>query len=111
MDKDLFAALTTNLEEAIDVAKGNKKARERSIRIKPVQHFTSREIKEIRHKLDMTQVLFAELLGVSKKSVEAWESDTNTPNGSAKRLLQLLDSNPQLARSDSFVEEKDPQNV
>ena len=48
------------------------------------------EIKQIRQRLNMTQKLFAAALGVSVKTVEAWESGTNTPTGIANRMLELL---------------------
>jgi putative transcriptional regulator len=38
----------------------------------------------------MSQRLFAEALGVSTKTVEAWEAGTNTPSGVANRMLELL---------------------
>lgn len=44
----------------------------------------------------MTQVMFAEFLGVSKKAVEAWECGRNNPNGSVCRLLSMLERNPEL---------------
>ena len=39
----------------------------------------------------MSQRLFASYLGVSVKTVEAWENGTNHPSGSAKRLISLLE--------------------
>ena len=44
---------------------------QRKITIKPVPVFTDAEIKGIRAKVGMTQTIFAELLGVSKRTVEA----------------------------------------
>ena len=41
---------------------------------------------------DLTQSLLAKFLCVSKKTVEAWESGRNQPNGPSRRLLELLDS-------------------
>ena len=42
--------------------------------------------------LQKTQKNFAFVLGVSPKTVEAWESGRNTPQGTAQRFLQLLRS-------------------
>ncbi len=36
-------------------------------------------------------MLFAQYLGVSPKTVEAWEAGKNKPSGSSSRLLELLD--------------------
>ena len=40
----------------------------------------------------MTQAVFANYMGVSSKTVEAWEKGTNHPTGSACRLLDILSS-------------------
>lgn len=44
----------------------------------------------------MTQVIFAQILGVSKKTVEAWEAGINSPNGPAKRIIGMLKEDPLL---------------
>ncbi|WP_240843591.1 DNA-binding transcriptional regulator [Acidaminobacter sp. JC074] len=46
----------------------------------------------MRTQLSLTQIAFASLLGVSAKTVEAWEKGTNKPNGSARRLMELLNA-------------------
>ena len=40
----------------------------------------------------MTQAVFASYMGVSKKTVEAWESGKTHPTGPACRLLNILSS-------------------
>lgn len=40
----------------------------------------------------MTQSVFAAYMGVSKKTVEAWEGGRTHPSGSAFRLLEMLAS-------------------
>jgi putative transcriptional regulator len=59
----------------------------------PVLNFTPEDIKRIRKKTGASQGFLANWLGVSKKTVQAWESGRNIPNGSAARLLMLLDEN------------------
>lgn len=44
----------------------------------------------------MTQKVFSDVLGVSVWTVEAWEAGKSHPNGSARRLLQLIDQKPNL---------------
>lgn len=53
---------------------------------------------EIRIGLGMTQVTFALFMGVSKKTVEAWESGRNMPDGPARRLLTVAQENPEITR-------------
>ena len=47
-------------------------------------------IKSLRETLDMSQVVFADLLGVSKKTIEKWEQGANPIKGCSSRLLYLL---------------------
>lgn len=105
MEKSLFESLKLSLNEAIAYTEGKNEVRQRKITIKPLPTLNATDIKQIRQTLDMTQTLFAQLLGVSKKTIEAWEAGTNVPNGSAKRLLQLFAENPDLVKEEIFIED------
>ena len=48
------------------------------------------DVAEIRANLSMTQRAFAEKLGVSRRTVEAWESGKSTPTPTAKKLMFLI---------------------
>lgn len=86
----LFDDLKQGLEEAIAYEKGNGKARVKTYMIMPVKEYTNKEIREIRMKAGMTQSVFAAYMGVSKKTVEAWECGRTHPTGPAFRLLDVL---------------------
>lgn len=59
--------------------------------VTPIRVFTAEDIKKLRKKTRTTQGFLANWLGVSKKTIQAWESGRNTPNGTSARLLALLD--------------------
>ncbi len=61
-----------------------------TMQIIEVPDFTPDEIKALRHATKMPQRMFALCLGVSQKSIEAWESGRSHPDGAARRLLGLL---------------------
>lgn len=67
-----------------------------AITFAPVREFEAGEIKEIRNGLGMTQTVFAMFMGVSKKTVEAWEAGRNMPDGPARRLLAMAQADPQI---------------
>jgi putative transcriptional regulator len=46
--------------------------------------------------LGVSQAVFARLLGVSPKLVEAWESGRNTPAGPVRRLFELIERDPRV---------------
>lgn len=89
---DLFNDLVTGLNEAIAFEKGQGKARTHTFIIEPIKRYSKTEIKAIRTHAGMTQAVFADYMGVSPKTVEAWEKGTNHPTGSACRLLDILSS-------------------
>ena len=77
----LFEDLKEGLQEAIDFEKGNGKAKTTTYIIDPVRSYSNVEIKAVRNKAGMTQAVFANYLGVSKKTVEAWELGRTHPTG------------------------------
>ena len=58
--------------------------------IMPIKEYTNKEIRDIRMKAGMTQSVFASYMGVSKKTVDAWECGRTHPTGPAFRLLDIL---------------------
>ncbi len=91
MSSTLFEDLKTGLQEAIDYEKGIGKAKSKILMIAPVKKYSNEEIKAIRNKSGMTQAVFANYMGVSKKTVEAWELGRTHPTGPAYRLINILD--------------------
>ncbi|WP_051192086.1 MULTISPECIES: helix-turn-helix domain-containing protein [unclassified Butyrivibrio] len=73
--------------------------------VEPVKEYTAKDIKDIRKKTGTTQGFLAKWLGVSKKTVQAWELGTNIPNGPSARLLSLLDAG--IIHADTFVDNKE----
>ena len=92
---NVYEDIKRGLEQAIEYEKGNLRAKSTTIEILPLETFTSQEIKAIRTRTGMTQALFAKYMGVSIKTVEAWEAGKNQPEGAARRLLALTRENPE----------------
>lgn len=51
-----------------------------------------KDVKRIRAKLELSQSQFAELLGVSVRTLQDWEQGRNTPGAPGVALLKLADS-------------------
>ena len=71
--------------------------------VERVKDFSAAEVKQIRMDAGMTQSTFASCLGVSKKSVEAWEGGRSHPDGPARRLLGLMQSDPRFAYKNGII--------
>lgn len=84
------------LEELREYVNGNANLRSviREISITPLKDYSKEEIKRLRVDNNFTQSMFALLLGVSSKSIEAWESGRNKPSGSTIRILQIIEQDP-----------------
>lgn len=91
-----YDGLVSSLNDAIDIEKNVKKAKRYKVAYEADAVYSGDEICDIRIGLNMTQNVFAALLGVSKKTVEAWEGGISKPNGSASRLIGLLKKDPEL---------------
>jgi len=88
----VFDSIKNSLEEAIQYEKGEATSvKIGTVQVSPLPSYKKAKIKEIREKLGLTQRNFAVVIGVSLKTVEAWESGKNTPQGPTQRFLELLD--------------------
>ena len=97
---DHFSDLTNSLMYALEFEKGNKQIATRvrtvaRLNVKEPKEWSPRQIQHLRTELNLTQSLFAALLGVGPETVKAWEQGRTTPMRSSRRLLDLF-----LARRD-----------
>lgn len=53
---------------------------------------------ETRNKTGLTQEKFAQLLGVSVKTLAAWEQGVRTPSGAARTLLKIAEKYPKIVK-------------
>lgn len=53
-------------------------------------------VKKLRKDLNMSQTVFASILGVTKKTIEKWEQGVNPVKGCSARLLFLIDKDHNL---------------
>ena len=93
---NVYESIMTGLNEAIRYEQGTGKAKKAKCTVNPAPDFNAQEIKSVRNTLQMTQATFAAVMGVSTKTVEAWEAGTNTPIGTARRMLSMLKADPAL---------------
>jgi len=52
------------------------------------------DVTQIREKTGLSQARFAELLGVSVRTLQDWEQGRRAPSGAARTLLLVADRNP-----------------
>lgn len=67
----------------------------KTVSIEPVAVFSAKEIRRLRTRLKLSQAVFAGVLGVTDKAVQAWEAGTNQPTGPAARMIDMLERRPE----------------
>ena len=94
----VYNDIMCSLNELYDAAQGKETGivvHKRTI--KDVDVFTPQQIKQVRLDSKMTQKTFAACIGVSAKSIEAWEGGRAHPDGAARRMLGLMRDHPNFA--------------
>lgn len=103
-DKRIYESILTGLNEAISDACGEKPLQKRQrITVEPVKKYEAEEVKRVRKSTGMSQKAFAAYMGVSDKTVEAWEAGTNRPSGAASRILTMMERDREFVNRYPFV--------
>ena len=91
----MYDSLMKSLSEEVEDIEvyGKSQGKKTAYEVLPPTIYSAEEVKSIRKKSGYSQSVFAKCLGVSKKTVEAWEEGVNTPSGPALRILSLIYNN------------------
>lgn len=90
LKRDARRNVGEELLQAIRDIKSGKVGRTSVVEISPVS--------EARHKLDLSQVEFAKLLGVSLRTLQEWEQGRRQPSGAAKSLIAIAIKRPEILK-------------
>ncbi len=90
MKKAMSEELLGSVREAGAILQGRRKPSRRTV-IRPSG------IRDIRERTSLWQSEFAELIGVSVKTLQNWEQDRRRPTGPAAALLSIIKHDPALA--------------
>jgi DNA-binding transcriptional regulator YiaG len=77
------------------------------VQVVQVPDFGAEDVKRVRESLDVSQSMFAKMLGVSGILVRSWEQGSRKPTQASCRLLDLIDANPAGFKSRVLKEQKD----
>ncbi len=100
----VYESIMAGLTEAVEEKHSGKTIlQRRTVSIEPVKRYNAAEIKSIRKKTGFSQKMFAGYIGVSPKTVEAWEAGINQPAGAASRILRMMEIDTELTEKYPFV--------
>ena len=90
MKAKLFEELLESVRETGAILRGEMEPSRRFI-------VESSGVRAIRARTSMSLSEFANLIGVSVKTIQNWEQERRKPTGPASALLKIIAANPQLA--------------
>ena len=90
MKAKMFDELLGSIREGGAILRGQKK---------PTRRFVveAAGVRAIRERTRLSQSEFADLIGVSVKTLQNWEQDRRRPTGPAAALLRIIAQEPKLA--------------
>ena len=88
--RDIGAEILEGLREMKAHMRGEVKLRRHA-----VQPLTGKDAKRIRERLQLSQLEFCTLLGVSIRTLQEWEQERRDPRGPAQALLRIADRHPE----------------
>ncbi|HET6851593.1 MAG TPA: helix-turn-helix domain-containing protein [Pyrinomonadaceae bacterium] len=98
MNDDAFAELKGAMEDALAFERGNR----RNLKVtrlqapRPPKAMSPRDIARIRQRLNCSQAVFAMMLNISPKTVQAWEQGSREPGDAALKLLTIAKNHPEV---------------
>ena len=92
---EAMAALHETMEALHDVGAIDKRTMRRfdAACLTPVRQLTPQEIKAIREREHVSQMVFANYLNVTSSLVSKWERGEKRPAGASLKLLSLVEKN------------------
>ena len=90
MKRRMFEELLGSVREAGAILRGQQKP-SRRLQVR------SSGVRVIRERTSLSQSEFAQLIGVSVKTLQNWEQDRRRPTGPAAALLSIIEHDPALA--------------
>ncbi|MCZ4053228.1 helix-turn-helix domain-containing protein [Oxalobacter sp. OxGP1] len=87
MDKEMQAFCDTLLE-SVKQMKAGKAARTTTVSVP--------DVIRARNNIKMSQSDFATLIGVSVRTLQAWEQGKRTPSGAARTLIRVAEKHPDI---------------
>ena len=98
MSDDAFADLKDAMKDALAFERGKR----RDLKVtriqapRPPKAMSPRDITRIRERLNCSQSVFAMMLNISPRTVQAWEQGSREPGDAALKLLTIAKNNPEV---------------
>lgn len=95
MSDELFGDLMLSLDQALKYSRGEQINARSTVLPAPPEPLSREEIIRLREQFNCSQAVFARLLNVSVKTLQAWEQGVRTPSDAALKLLTVARNHPE----------------
>jgi putative transcriptional regulator len=95
MSDELFGELMLSLDQALQHSRGEQVNARTTVLPAPPNQMSRQEIIKVREQFNCSQVVFARLLNVSVKTLQAWEQGVRVPSDAALKLLTIAKHHPE----------------
>ena len=98
MSDEAFANLKKAMEDSVAFERGER----RDLKVtriqapRPPKAMSPKDIARIRQRLNCSQAVFAMMLNISPKTVQAWEQGSREPGDAALKLLTIAKNHPEV---------------
>lgn len=92
----------TELKDAMEDALAFERGKRRGLKVTRIQAprrpkpMSPKDIARIRERLNCSQAVFAMMLNISPKTVQAWEQGSREPGDAALKLLTIAKKHPEI---------------
>lgn len=100
MKDGAFSDLTASFNQALEHAKGIRNDLRTTELPAPPEPLSSKDIIALRERFRCSQAIFAAVLNVSVKTVQAWEQGQRVPSDAALKLLTIASKYPEILRAE-----------
>ena len=101
----MISAYKDGVKDALFPKKGGMLTRNsKLISIRKCGRWTAEDVKKLRKYLQLSQQLFADVMGVKLPTIISWENGANVPSGASARLMDILASYPDILLETHVVE-------
>lgn len=95
MSDELFGELMQSLDQALQYSRGEQVNARTTVLPAPPEPLSRQEIIKLREQFNCSQAIFARLLNVSVKTLQAWEQGVRVPSDAALKLLTVAKRHPE----------------
>lgn len=100
----MISAYKDGVKDVLFPKKGILTRNSKLVTIRKCGRWSADDVKKLRKYLQLSQQLFADVMGVKLPTIISWENGANTPSGASARLMDILSAYPDVLLETHIVD-------